>query len=154
MKRAEIEERLLNLVKNHFEEEDIHLSNSLIYEIGADSLDLVELLMKTEQEFNMHFDDTDFANVDTVQEAANVLCRVIPAEDYKGIIEPYNPQKDEMWERLYKFMDFLKLKIARYPLEKHFEIEMDVDLFEFCNKIGFIPDNGYFKFQGRTFVLC
>lgn len=153
MKRAEIEERLLNLVKKHFEE-DIHLSDSLIYEIGADSLDLVELLMKTEQEFNMHFDDTDFANVDTVQEAANVLCRIIPAEDYKGIIEPYKPQKDEMWERLYEFMKRLNRMIERYPLENNFEIEMDVDLFEFCNKIGFIPDNGYFKFQGRTFVLC
>ena len=153
MKRAEIEERLLNLVKKHFEE-DIHLSDSLIYEIGADSLDLVELLMKTEQEFNMHFDDTDFANVDTVQEAANVLCRIIPAEDYKGIIEPYKPQKDEMWERLYEFMKRLNRMIERYPLENNFEIEMDVDLFEFCNKIGFIPDNGYFNFQGKRFVLC
>lgn len=153
MKKAEIEERLLNLVKKHFEE-DIHLSDSLIYEIGADSLDLVELLMKTEQEFNMHFDDTDFANVDTVQEAANVLCRIIPAEDYKGIIEPYKPQKDEMWERLYEFMKRLNRMIEHYPLENNFEIEMEVDLYQFCNKIGFIPDDGYFNFQGKKFVLC
>lgn len=154
MKRAEIEERLLELAKKHFNEENISLSDSLIYSLGADSLDLVELLMKTEQEFNITLDETDFTNADTLQEAANVLCRVIPAEDYQGSFEPYKPKDTDMWERLYEFMKRLNRMIERYPLENNFEIEMEVDLYQFCNKIGFIPDDGYFNFQGKRFVLC
>lgn len=58
-----------------------------------------------------------------------------------------------MWERLYKFMDFLNRKIEKYPNENYFTIEMDVDLYHFANKIGFIPDNGIFKFKNRSFGL-
>ena len=59
-----------------------------------------------------------------------------------------------MWERFYEFMKRLNRMIERYPLENNFEIEMEVDLYQFCNKIGFIPDDGYFNFQGKRFVLC
>ena len=153
MKRAEIEEKLLNIVEKHFQEDKIYLSDSFVYTLGADSLNLVELLMETEQAFNLHLDETEFKNADTIQEAANLLCKIIPADDYQGLMEPYKPSEKEMWERLYVFMDSLKNKIEKYPLEKMFTIEMDVDLFKFCNRIGFIPECGIFNFQGRAFVL-
>jgi len=59
-----------------------------------------------------------------------------------------------MWEQLFEFMGFLCRKIASNPKEMHFDIEMDIDLYKFCNQIGFITDDGIFKFKGRTFVLC
>lgn len=31
---------------------------------------------------------------------------------------------------------------------------MNVDLYYFANKIGFISDSGIFKFKDRTFALC
>ena len=58
-----------------------------------------------------------------------------------------------MFERLYKFMDFLHRKIDKYPEEKYFIIEMDIDLYHFCVEIGFIPEDGIFKFEDKTFVL-
>ena len=62
-------------------------------------------------------------------------------------------QEDKMWERLYAFMNFLNLKVERYPEIEYFTIEMDVDLYQFCNDIKFIPDNGIFKFKNKTFIL-
>ena len=59
-----------------------------------------------------------------------------------------------MWEKLYDFMNHLDRMILLHPNEKHFDLEMDVNLYRFANKIGFIPDNGMFKFEGRTFALC
>ena len=58
-----------------------------------------------------------------------------------------------MWERLYKFMDFLNRKIEKYPNENYFTVEMDVDLYHFANQIGFISDEGWFTFQGKKFGL-
>lgn len=58
-----------------------------------------------------------------------------------------------MWEELYKFMKFLNSKIERYPKEEGFTIEMEQPLFDFCREIGFIPENGIFKFNGKFFVL-
>ena len=58
-----------------------------------------------------------------------------------------------MWERLYQFMHRVNRMIELHPNEKHFTVEMDVDLYHFANKIGFIPDNGIFKFRDCSFIL-
>ena len=59
-----------------------------------------------------------------------------------------------MWERFYQFMHRVNRMIEMYPNEKHFDLEMDVDLYHFANKIGFISDKGMFKFKDRSFALC
>jgi len=58
-----------------------------------------------------------------------------------------------MWERFYDFLEFLTNKTKRYPFDLHFTIEMDQDLYNFTREIGFMPENGIFKFKGATFVL-
>lgn len=58
-----------------------------------------------------------------------------------------------MWEKLYDFMNFLDRKIQKYPLDSHFTVEMDLDVYNFGREIGFIPESGIFKFKGVTFVL-
>ena len=44
--------------------------------------------------------------------------------------------------------------IEMHPNAKHFDIEMDIDLYRFANKIGFISNKGAFKFRDRSFALC
>lgn len=58
-----------------------------------------------------------------------------------------------MWEKFYDFLDFLTNKTKRYPFDLHFTIEMDQDLYDFTREIGFMAENGIFKFKGATFVL-
>ena len=58
-----------------------------------------------------------------------------------------------MWEEFYDFLEFLTNKTKRYPFDLHFTIEMGQDLYDFTREIGFMPENGIFKFKGATFVL-
>lgn len=58
-----------------------------------------------------------------------------------------------MWEEFYDFLEFLTYKTKRYPFDLYFTIEMDKDLYNFTRDIGFMPENGIFKFKGTTFVL-
>ena len=55
-----------------------------------------------------------------------------------------------MWERFYQFMHRVNRTIEMHPND----LEMDVDLYKFANKIGFISDKGMFKFRDRSFSLC
>ena len=52
-----------------------------------------------------------------------------------------------MWEELYKYMKFLE------SAENHRAIEMTQELYDFCREIGFVTEDGYVKFQGKTFCL-
>lgn len=48
------------------EEEKVTLEASLTDDLGADSLDLVDLVMSLEEEFDVEFPDEDVENVKTV----------------------------------------------------------------------------------------
>jgi hypothetical protein len=58
-----------------------------------------------------------------------------------------------MWERFYNFLEHLDRTIKMHPNYNHFTIEMEQDLFNFTKKIGFMPENGIFKFNGASFTL-
>ena len=62
--------------------------------------------------------------------------------------------KKNRWERFYDFMHRVNRTIEMHPNAKHFDIEMDIDLYRFANKIGFISNKGAFKFRDRSFALC
>ncbi len=49
--------------------EDAHLQDDL----GADSLDAVELIMAIEEEFDVEIDDTEATNIKTVQDIIDYL---------------------------------------------------------------------------------
>lgn len=55
------------------DEEEITLESNLIEDLGADSLDVVELVMAFEEEFNVEISDEEANSLHTVQDIVNYL---------------------------------------------------------------------------------
>ncbi|OPZ73837.1 MAG: Acyl carrier protein [Firmicutes bacterium ADurb.Bin456] len=55
------------------EEEDIKLEASFVDDLGADSLDIVELVMALEEEFDLEIPDEDAEKIRTVGEAIKYI---------------------------------------------------------------------------------
>ena len=53
--------------------EDIQNSSSFVDDLGADSLDTVELVMAFEEEFNANIPDEEAEKITTVQEAIDYI---------------------------------------------------------------------------------
>lgn len=53
--------------------EDIKLESKLIQDLGADSLDIVELLMKLEDEYGITIPDQDAANLVTIGDVVKFM---------------------------------------------------------------------------------
>jgi len=54
-------------------EEEITMEASFIDDLGADSLDLVELIMAMEEEFSLEISDEDAEKIQTVQDVVNYI---------------------------------------------------------------------------------
>lgn len=54
-------------------EEDVVLEASFVDDLGADSLDQVELIMAMEEEFDLSIPDEDAETIATVQDAINYI---------------------------------------------------------------------------------
>ncbi|OQB15775.1 MAG: Acyl carrier protein [Firmicutes bacterium ADurb.Bin193] len=54
-------------------EDKVTLESSLMDDLGADSLDLVELVMAMEQEFEIEISDEDAENIKTVGDIVNFV---------------------------------------------------------------------------------
>jgi len=54
-------------------EDEINPESSFIEDLGADSLDLVELIMSMEDEFGLEISDEDAEKIVTVQDAVKFL---------------------------------------------------------------------------------
>lgn len=54
-------------------EEDVTIESSLIDDLGADSLDLVELIMALEEEFEVEIPDSDAEKIVTVGDALDYI---------------------------------------------------------------------------------
>ncbi len=53
------------------EENEINMDATFVNDMGADSLDMVELIMSFEKEFNIAIDDNSAEKIKTVQDAFN-----------------------------------------------------------------------------------
>lgn len=58
-------------------EEDVVLEASFVDDLGADSLDQVELIMAMEEEFDVSIPDEDAENIGTVQDAIEYVQKVL-----------------------------------------------------------------------------
>ncbi len=57
--------------------EDVVPDASFVDDLGADSLDQVELIMAMEEEFDVSIPDEDAENIATVQDAINYVLKTI-----------------------------------------------------------------------------
>jgi len=70
-----IEERVKKIVIEQLgvTEDEVTLEASFVDDLGADSLDTVELVMALEEEFETEIPDEDAEKITTVQEAVNYI---------------------------------------------------------------------------------
>jgi len=63
-----VSEKIIALLADQFgkEESEIELTMDIAEDLGADSLDVVELLMSIEDEFSMEIPDEEIENIKTV----------------------------------------------------------------------------------------
>lgn len=55
------------------EEDDIAMESSFIDDLGADSLDIVELIMALEEEFDIEIPDSEAEKITTVGDAVDYI---------------------------------------------------------------------------------
>lgn len=72
---ADIQSRIVKVTAERLavKEENIQLTSSFTDDLGADSLDLVELVMAFEEEFEVEIDDETSERVNTIQDAIDVV---------------------------------------------------------------------------------
>ena len=72
---SSLEERVKKIVVEQLgaSEEQVTLAASFVDDLGADSLDTVELVMALEEEFNMEIPDEEAEKITTVQEAVDYV---------------------------------------------------------------------------------
>lgn len=72
---SSIQERVFGIVAEQLnvKKEDIKLDSSFVDDLGADSLDTVELVMALEEEFEAEIPDEDAEKIVTVQDAINYV---------------------------------------------------------------------------------
>lgn len=72
---ASIEERVRQIIVDQLDvsEDEVVPEASFIDDLGADSLDLVELVMAMEEFFDVEIPDEDAENIRTVQDAINYI---------------------------------------------------------------------------------
>lgn len=73
-------EQVKKIVKEQLgvEEDEIKMSSTFVDDLGADSLDIVELIMAFEEEFNIEIPDEKAEKIKTVEDVVKYI------EDAKG----------------------------------------------------------------------
>jgi acyl carrier protein len=72
---ASVEERVRSIIMDQLQvsEAEVTQSASFVDDLGADSLDTVELVMKFEEDFDIEIPDEDAEKIATVQDAVNYI---------------------------------------------------------------------------------
>ncbi|HLR21384.1 MAG TPA: acyl carrier protein [Tissierellaceae bacterium] len=68
-------EKIKNILGNQFnvDEDSINEDTSFRDDLDADSLDLVELIMELEDEFDLEIEDEEVNSIETVEDALNYI---------------------------------------------------------------------------------
>lgn len=75
MSNLSIEQRVINIVVEQLgvNAEEVSLSSSFVDDLGADSLDTVELVMQLEEEFDTTISDDQAEQMSTIQGAVDFI---------------------------------------------------------------------------------
>jgi acyl carrier protein len=70
-----VERRVIEIIVEQLgvSEEEVTIEASFIEDLGADSLDLVELIMAMEEEFGIEISDEDAEKIQTVQDVVSYI---------------------------------------------------------------------------------
>mgnify|MGYP000678091473 FL=1 len=70
---SEVLDKVVEIVCNQLEisKEDVTPDSSLVEDLGADSLDTVELVMAFEEEFDLEIPDDEAENITTIKSAVD-----------------------------------------------------------------------------------
>lgn len=76
---GDIEEKVKKIIceQLNVSEEDVVPTASFVDDLGADSLDQVELIMAMEEEFDLSIPDEDAEKIGSVQDAINYIKKAI-----------------------------------------------------------------------------
>lgn len=72
MKEDRIESTVLSMI-DRFTRVSSDDLNTIIDDLGFDSLDYVELLIELEKEFNIHINDAEFVELKTINDVINIV---------------------------------------------------------------------------------
>ncbi len=72
---SEVQDKIKQIIVDELgvDEAEVTENARFIEDLGADSLDLVEVIMAIEQEFNLEIEDDDAENIRTVGDAVNFI---------------------------------------------------------------------------------
>ncbi len=72
---ASVEEKVIEIISDQLglEKDEIQLEASFIDDLGADSLDIVEMIMTIEDEFDIEISDEDAEKIVSVQDAISYI---------------------------------------------------------------------------------
>ena len=75
MTTGNVEQKIRGIIAEQLgvAEDEIKTTSSFIEDLGADSLDIVELVMAMEEEFEVEIPDEEAENIKTVQDAINFI---------------------------------------------------------------------------------
>ena len=73
--KEEIKNRVINIIAEQLsiKPEEVKFSSAVIDDLGADSLDTVELVMAFEEEFGCEIPDEEAEKIQTVQDAVSYI---------------------------------------------------------------------------------
>lgn len=71
--------KIRNMVSTQFnlDEEEITMETDFRKDLGADSIDLVELIMSIEEEFDLEVEDEEIENINTVKDAVDYINEIL-----------------------------------------------------------------------------
>lgn len=78
-----MEDKIKEIISAQFnlDIDKINLNTNFQYDLNADSLDLVELIMAFEDEFNLEIEDEDVLNIKTVSDALEEISKKLGEEN-------------------------------------------------------------------------
>ena len=77
-----IESKVIEIISNQLslEEDDIKGDSRFVDDLGADSLDIVELIMEMEEEFEIEIPDEDVEKMLTVKDVTDYISKTVSVE--------------------------------------------------------------------------
>ena len=75
-----MKQKVENLIAEHFGLETVQEDDHLISDLGGDALDVIELVMELEEQFNIEISDDEAERMRTVQDVYECVSRKLRVE--------------------------------------------------------------------------